>query len=853
LDQQSLVGTTGEYGGWFPQATTYQYDTDAVQSSQVQHSEQTALALAVTGPTPLSFYWKVSSESGYDLLRFYIDSVLQNTISGTVDWTQVNHALGAGAHLLTWIYSKDASVSSGSDCGWVDHVGVSPAGTYTLSLTKGGTGGGKAKVGGDPIPHDLPYAEAFASGSQVGIEAVPDSGSAFTDWSGDLVSPANPAIVTLDQNKSITANFESTLTPTITVTSPNGGESWALGSTHAVNWTQTALTGQVTIDLYRGGSYLKNLGTAEAVAGTFSWAISPSETAGTNYRIVIWQGSVTDTSDANFSLQAPTFLLQESFTAPSIPAGWAYQNVGNTAAWTVSATTFAGGSANEMLRHWSAGTLSRLVTPPINTTGISSVQLSFRHFYDAFSTGMTLKVQTSPDATTWTDEAWVVAAGTTNIGPETVITTLAHNLNISTTYVGFVVTGTTLAYMDNWYIDNVEIAGSAAPSTCKVDFNGDGQEDILWRNHGAGAYQGLNVVWLMSQYGALSAGTLENGLAKAHGTSLLTGATANVVYQTRVGAEAQRVSAPKRAFATVVKGGKIPSLKPKQIMRHPMDIGRAFPASKPERVRDRDLRLRTVPTRKDAMNPGTLNSGTAEIASIGIGSEIVFSSIPDTAWEIAGTGDFNGDTKTDILWRYYGTGPYQGLNDVWYMNGTTFLSESVFSQIPDTNWRIAGTGDFNGDQKTDILWRYYGTGPYEGLNDIWFMDGTTFLGESVFSQVSDTNWRIAGIGDFNGDTKTDILWRYYGTGPYQGLNDIWFMDGTSFLGEAVFSQVLDTAWEIGGIGDFNGDQKTDILWRYYGTGPYQGLNDIWYMNGVLFLSEEVFSSVPDTSWRIVNH
>jgi hypothetical protein len=284
-----------------------------------------------------------------------------------------------------------------------------------------------------------------------------------------------------------------------------------------------------------------------------------------------------------------------------------------------------------------------------------------------------------------------------------------------------------------------------------------------------------------------------------------------------------------------------------------MDIGRGFPASKPERVRDRDLRLRTVPTRKDAMNPGTLNSGTAEIASIGIGSEIVFSSIPDTAWEIAGTGDFNGDTKTDILWRYYGTGPYQGLNDVWYMNGTTFLSESVFSQIPDTNWRIAGTGDFNGDQKTDILWRYYGTGPYEGLNDIWFMDGTTFLGESVFSQVSDTNWRIAGIGDFNGDTKTDILWRYYGTGPYQGLNDIWFMDGTSFLGEAVFSQVLDTAWEIGGIGDFNGDQKTDILWRYYGTGPYQGLNDIWYMNGVLFLSEEVFSSVPDTSWRIVNH
>ena len=49
--------------------------------------------------------------------------------------------------------------------------------------------------------------------------------------------------------------------PTITVTSPNGGESWSVGTTHAITWTQTGLTGAVTIDLYKGGVFQKVLGT----------------------------------------------------------------------------------------------------------------------------------------------------------------------------------------------------------------------------------------------------------------------------------------------------------------------------------------------------------------------------------------------------------------------------------------------------------------------------------------------------------------------------------------------------------------------------------------------------------------
>jgi len=76
-----------------------------------------------------SFYWKVSSESGYDFLEFYIDSTLQTgRISGSTNWAQKSYDItGSGTHTLKWRYVKDGSESSGYDCGWVDAVQWSTA------------------------------------------------------------------------------------------------------------------------------------------------------------------------------------------------------------------------------------------------------------------------------------------------------------------------------------------------------------------------------------------------------------------------------------------------------------------------------------------------------------------------------------------------------------------------------------------------------------------------------------------------------------------------------------------------------------------------------------------------------
>ena len=54
----------------------------------------------------ISFYYKVSSESGYDKLHFYIDNQEKNDWSGNVGWTKAAYPVTAGRHSYKWAYSR---------------------------------------------------------------------------------------------------------------------------------------------------------------------------------------------------------------------------------------------------------------------------------------------------------------------------------------------------------------------------------------------------------------------------------------------------------------------------------------------------------------------------------------------------------------------------------------------------------------------------------------------------------------------------------------------------------------------------------------------------------------------------
>ena len=70
----------------------------------------------------ISFFAKISSESGWDKGHFYIDSVEKKEFSGECDWTESRFPIAAGHHTLRWSYSKDQDNFSGEDCFYIDDI-----------------------------------------------------------------------------------------------------------------------------------------------------------------------------------------------------------------------------------------------------------------------------------------------------------------------------------------------------------------------------------------------------------------------------------------------------------------------------------------------------------------------------------------------------------------------------------------------------------------------------------------------------------------------------------------------------------------------------------------------------------
>ncbi|BDZ69941.1 right-handed parallel beta-helix repeat-containing protein [Methanobacterium petrolearium] len=124
LENEDLIWDTSGTGNvvWFGTQNMGQNDADSAQSGFIWDNELTWVTTQFDGPGYLQFAWKVSSELSHDFLSFYIDGVLQSSISGEQDWANMTFILGSGNHVLNWTYSKDSSTSSGFDCGWLDFV-----------------------------------------------------------------------------------------------------------------------------------------------------------------------------------------------------------------------------------------------------------------------------------------------------------------------------------------------------------------------------------------------------------------------------------------------------------------------------------------------------------------------------------------------------------------------------------------------------------------------------------------------------------------------------------------------------------------------------------------------------------
>ena len=193
---------------WFPQSQVSHDGKNAAQSGLIKDQEESSVSVNVSGPATLSFWWKVSSETGYDFLSFSIDGIIKDSISGEVDWTLKTFNVPEGNHTLTWTYSKDEGLSEGQDTAWIDDFKLIDKATPIITVNN---------------DYSFYLAEKIIIPFSIENNSVPVSFDRLPEWlvhnnengslSGNAPSPGNYefAIIAQNGNETITERVRITV------------------------------------------------------------------------------------------------------------------------------------------------------------------------------------------------------------------------------------------------------------------------------------------------------------------------------------------------------------------------------------------------------------------------------------------------------------------------------------------------------------------------------------------------------------------------------------------------------------------------------------------------------------------
>ena len=130
--------------------------------------------------------------------------------------------------------------------------------------------------------------------------------------------------------------------------------------------------------------------------------------------------------------------------------------------------------------------------------------------------------------------------------------------------------------------------------------------------------------------------------------------------------------------------------------------------------------LRHATAAENGPNPGARaftddTTVPALMDAVGLATLAARMGLPDPEWRIAAAGDLDGDGRTDIVWRHFGTGEHE----VW-LNEPGGPARVRLDCEPDPDWRVAAMADLDGDGRADLVWR----NATDGAGEVWLMDGS---------------------------------------------------------------------------------------------------------------------------------
>jgi hypothetical protein len=199
-------------------------------------------------------------------------------------------------------------------------------------------------------------------------------------------------------------------------------------------------------------------------------------------------------------------------------------------------------------------------------------------------------------------------------------------------------------------------------------------------------------------------------------------------------------------------------------------------------------------------------------------------------WQLVGTGDFNSDGKTDLVFQHdtYGVGVWTLDGHSWFPGGGPVVASNSVPVVPGGTWKVVAVADLDGDNKPDLIWQ--DTNTYLG---VWHLNGLVVRDMAPLNPVWTGGvdgwggrWKVVGSGDYGGagvnyrarDGKLDFLLQYDGLSNtnYDGTLGVWFMNDTSLIGATLLNpaSVGDPKYRVAASGGFFHTSDVDILFQY---------------------------------------
>ena len=203
---------------------------------------------------------------------------------------------------------------------------------------------------------------------------------------------------------------------------------------------------------------------------------------------------------------------------------------------------------------------------------------------------------------------------------------------------------------------------------------------------------------------------------------------------------------------------------------------------------------------------------------------------PPAGWQGRGTGDFDGDTRTDLILQNQFTGEVA----IWLLAADQKIrAGAIIASVP-LPWQIRGAGDVNADGKDDVILQHQTSREVA----IWRIDAFVIVAGAIIASPA-AGWNVRTTGDFNGDGRNDIALQNTITHEIA----VWLMNDFTITGAGVVAAVSKW-WQLGGATDANADGRDDLI--------LGNINDFqhaaWAMNGTTIQQGRIIGVAP--GWEL---